>query len=193
MDEQSINLLERYRNGDENAAVEIFDRYVTRLVALASSKLSAGMRRRVEPDDIVQSAYRSFFRNADDGQFEVGNEFQLWGLLAAITVNKVRTHVKHHTAQKRDVYAETTATSSQSCYGLPPEDIAREPNGDDAAVLVEEYEVFLAGLSDFQRDVFELYLSGHSAEQIADSVKRSGRTIRRTLEDLRKRLEDRLH
>ena len=64
-DENSINLLQRWRDGDEAAATEIFERYVNRLCGLARTQLSQRMQRRVEPEDIVQSAYRSFFRGPE--------------------------------------------------------------------------------------------------------------------------------
>ncbi len=67
--EESRNLLQRYQEGDEQAAEEIFNRYLQRLVQLASGQLSEKLRRRVAPEDIVQSVFRSFFGKAQDGRF----------------------------------------------------------------------------------------------------------------------------
>ena len=61
-------LIERLRAGDPQAAEEIFNRYARRLIALASTRLDERMRRRVDPDDVVQSAMRSFYRRAADGR-----------------------------------------------------------------------------------------------------------------------------
>ena len=69
MSEDSVELLDRFRDGDDEAAHELFNRYVDRLVALARTRLSAQMKRRVEPEEVVQSAYRSFFRKAGEGKF----------------------------------------------------------------------------------------------------------------------------
>ena len=190
--DESINLLNKWQSGDESAAAEIFDRYASRLLALAGSRLSAVMNRRVEADDVVQSVYRSFFRHAADGRYSVENNGQLWGLLAAITINKVRSQVKFHGAAKRNVDAEASMASSQSCYGLSPVDIARDPDGQDAAVLLEEYQAVIKDLTDLQRDVLELYLQNCSTEDIASNIRRSARTVRRALEDIREQLEKRL-
>ena len=64
VDDESIELLDRVRQGDEQAATELFDRYVERLIRLAQSRLSAKLRRRVDAEDVVQSVYRSFFSHA---------------------------------------------------------------------------------------------------------------------------------
>ncbi len=70
-DEESIELLNRFRGGDDDAARELFDRYVHRLIGVARNRLSVKLARRVDPEDIVQSAYRSFFRGADDGNYSL--------------------------------------------------------------------------------------------------------------------------
>ena len=84
LDDESQAMLERYRAGDEAAAAEIYDRYVDRLIALARSRLSQRLVRRAGPEDIVQSAYRSFFSGVRKGQFEIAEGQKLWSLLAKI-------------------------------------------------------------------------------------------------------------
>ena len=191
MTESSQDLLNRWKNGDEDAAAEIFDRYVSRLIALAGQRLSAKMKRRVAAEDVVQSAYRSFFRKAAADQFTLENGGNLWGLLAAITLNKVRGHVQFHTAGKRNIATEASMTS-HSCYGHAPETFSRDPTPEDAAALAEAFEMVTSQLSNLQRDVFELYLQGRSAQDIAKIARRSDRTIRRTLLELQRTLEERL-
>ena len=192
-DEDSINLLARWKNGDESAAGELFDRYVNRLVGLARSRLSDRMKRRVEPEDVVQSAYRSFFRKAGQDQYALEKSGDLWKLLAAITVNKVRGQVEFHTAKKRGVYAEESIRGEDRCeYSFPVEAIAEDPTPDDAAAVVEQLQSVMEGLDDLQRRIFELALQNHDENQIAEQVQRSGRTVRRTLQQIRQELENRL-
>ncbi len=45
-------------------------------------------------------AGRSFFFNAADNRYTIEHSGQLWGLLATITINKVRTQAAFHNAQK---------------------------------------------------------------------------------------------
>src|SRR4051812_1243006 len=58
----SSQLLARFGGPDEDAAADVlFRRYAEQLTALARSRLSRTLASRVDPEDVVQSAYRSFF------------------------------------------------------------------------------------------------------------------------------------
>ena len=189
--ENSIELLNRWRAGDQSAATEMFERYVSRLCALARSRLSQRMRRRVEPEDIVQSVYRSFFRKAGD-EFTLEEEGDLWRLLAAITINKVRGQVEFHTAKKRGIDVEQSIKTEHGVIQVAPEAIADEPEPDDAAVMIEELSSVLVDLDETRRSIIELSMQNQSVEQIAETVQRSERTIRRTIQQFRDELESRL-
>src|SRR5262245_6916154 len=69
VDDASGNLVARWQAGDQQAARELFHRYTDRLIALVRSRLTSQVGQRVDPEDVVQSAYRSFFAGAGDGQF----------------------------------------------------------------------------------------------------------------------------
>ena len=71
MNEKTADLVTRYREGDELAAQELFARYVERLTRLARSRLSPKLSSRFDPDDVVLSAYRSFFLGARDVMISV--------------------------------------------------------------------------------------------------------------------------
>ena len=53
-------LLERFRAGDGEAANRIYLKYAGRLRALARSRFSANLARRIDVDDIIQSVFRLF-------------------------------------------------------------------------------------------------------------------------------------
>jgi RNA polymerase sigma-70 factor (ECF subfamily) len=189
--ETSVDLLNRWRDGDQSAATQMFERYVSRLCALARSRLSKRMQRRVEAEDIVQSVYRSFFRKAEDN-FVLEKEGDLWRLLAAITVNKVRGQVEFHTAKKRGIDAEQSIKTETGSIYISPEAIADEPEPDDAAVMIEELSSALVGLDETRRAIVELSMQNQTVDQIAESVQRSQRTVRRTIQQFRDELESRL-
>ncbi|MEM8736067.1 MAG: sigma-70 family RNA polymerase sigma factor [Planctomycetota bacterium] len=192
MDDESVRLVHRWQSGDEVAAGEIYDRYIARLISLAGSRISPRLARRVEAEDVVQSVYRSFFARSGASSFQVEHSGQLWGLLAAITVNKVRQKARFHGAEKRNVAAEASVQSSVSCFGLVPTDLARDPSAEEATMLAEQYEIAMQSLSPLGRQVFELYLDNQTAEAIAKQVRRSARTVRREMEQIRTRLGDML-
>ena len=68
---------------------EFWERFGAALERLADRHLAGGMRRRLGPEDVVQSACRSFFRRARLGQFQMEDSGALWRILCAITLTKV--------------------------------------------------------------------------------------------------------
>jgi RNA polymerase sigma-70 factor (ECF subfamily) len=185
------DLIERCRAGDQQAATLLFRRHLDRLMALVGSRLSSKMNSRFDPEDVVQSAYRSFFRGVGDGRYAVERSSDLWSLLAAITMHKFHRRVAFHTAKKRTVLQEQPP-QHDSLLGVQPEIVAQAPTPAEAAVLVEELEQVMSRLSTLERDILELRLEGYSVEEIAVRVKRSDRTVRRLLAKLQSDLEARL-
>lgn len=189
----SIVLLRRFQSGDEKAAAEIFDRYTQRLVALARSRMSAKLAQRIDPEDIVQSAYRSFFRKASQEEGTQVATDHLWRLLAGITVHKVLGQVEFHTAGKRAMHAEQPlAAENSSQTPLMDRLTDREPSPAEAVALTDEVSRVLSEISPEERQIWELRLQGEELEAIALHVKKSTRTIRRVLDHLRQILERRL-
>ena len=178
----SIELMRRVRLGDERAATELFDRYVERLQAVVRRRLSGRLRRRCDPDDVVQSAYRSFFHHVRDGRFELRECGDLWRLLAAIAVNKVRGQAKRHRAAKRSIDAEQSHAAPDSLLGLPLEAVANDPSPVEANVLVEQLQAALSGLSTDYRQIIELRLQGRTTLEIAQTTGCSERTVHRARE-----------
>src|SRR5262245_66061007 len=99
----------RLRARDDDAAREIFGRFSRQLIALARRQFGAALRHRVDPEEVVQSAYKSFFARYGDGNLEVGTWNGLWGLLTVITVRKRSDRVRYHRAECRDVDREASA------------------------------------------------------------------------------------
>jgi DNA-directed RNA polymerase specialized sigma24 family protein len=180
--EASAELLERYRGGHERAAEELFGRYAARLTALARGRLSRRLLVRTDPEDVVLSAWRSFFVGARDGRFALGRGGDLWRLLVSITLHKLCRQARRHTAARRAVAAEQPLTLTPEAL-LPPD--GREPAPDEAAALADGLEAVLRRLDPLGRRVLELRLQGEPVEAIAADVGRSERTIRRTLAEVR--------
>src|SRR5262245_3026211 len=105
-DTPSAELLARYRRDDQAAAEELFRRYAGRLTALARSRLSHALAPRVDAEDVVQSAYRSFFVLARDGDVLLRESGDLWRLLVRITLRKVYRSARRHRAGCRSVERE---------------------------------------------------------------------------------------
>jgi RNA polymerase sigma-70 factor (ECF subfamily) len=65
------SLLFRFQRGQSDAATALYLRYAKRLHALVSKQRGADLAARVDPEDIVQSVFRTFFRRAAAGHYVV--------------------------------------------------------------------------------------------------------------------------
>src|SRR5271165_2059629 len=127
-------IMARLRVGDDEAARDVFQRFGCRLMALARQRLDRRVRPKVDAEDVLQSAFRSFFARAAGGQYDLASWEALWGLLVVITISKCARRAEHFRAAKRDVNRELAALTGDE--GL----LGREPTPDDAAVLTETVE-----------------------------------------------------
>ena len=78
MDDQAPSdhlLLQRFRSGKNGGPTLLFLRYAERVRALASAQSSPALASRVAPDDIVQSVFRTFFRHAATGEYNVPGHY----------------------------------------------------------------------------------------------------------------------
>jgi RNA polymerase sigma factor (sigma-70 family) len=190
----SHELVELYRQGNPEAAEEIFHRYVPRLIALVQRRICADMARRVDAEDIVQSTFRSFFVAIDRGKLSFDESGDLWRLLTVMTVNKVRSSAAYHYAGKRNLNAEQKQARVDADGRETLDDlylIATQPLPDAAAAMAEEYELLVQDLEPEQKEMVRMRLEGYELQEIADAVKRSERTVRRVLEKLRERWTER--
>ena len=72
-DDTSSHLIARLRSGEDAAAREVFERFAGRLVALARRRFNRLLARKVDPEDVVQSAFKSFFVRHRAGTLDVGD------------------------------------------------------------------------------------------------------------------------
>src|SRR5215510_14860324 len=174
----SADLLHRLATGDEAAAADIFDRYVERLTHLARSRLATQLASRVDPEDIVMSAYRSFFVAARDGKFHIQHGDDLWRLLVEVTLHKLYHAAHRHLADRRSVNREQHATGASTDFF---QFASREPTPDEALAAADELTAILSQLGERDRQVLELRLQGYEHEEIADRLSCSERTVRRAI------------
>jgi RNA polymerase sigma-70 factor (ECF subfamily) len=166
----------------EDSPDVIFERYSARLVVLAEKHLGARLARRVQGEDIVQSVFRTFFRRAGEGQFKVDSSADLWCLLSAITLRKVRSKAREHRSRKRDVCREA---GDEGLRDAP----SRIPGPEDAVVFVDLLEVLLQGTGDTHREILLLRLAGHTQDEIAKKVGLTRQTIHRVISGLKDKLQ----
>jgi RNA polymerase sigma-70 factor (ECF subfamily) len=180
---QSQELVARWRAGDQDAARQLFDRYVDRLVALVRRRIGTRLARRVDPEDVVQSVFRTVFGRLREGQFHIREQDDLCKLLMRVTVHKALRQVEFHGAEKRDMAREAPQGEKplEQLMGV----LDREPRPEAVVAFVDELEQFLSQLGPLERQVVELRLQGHGNEDVARQLGVIDRRVRRVVERVR--------
>ena len=175
-------------NGDPEVAAEFWEQYGERLRRLADRYLSSRLQRRVGPDDIVQSACRTFLRRAQQGDFQRSDSESLWRLMCAITVAKARQKARFHHRQKRALDAEQYLDGGSDSERGAREMASREPEPDEAAGFADQLQRLLSEMEEEQQQLVQLKLQNYTNLEIADSLGCSERTVRRILKGVKSKL-----
>ena len=184
-EESFDEMMARLRAGDDLAAASVFQRYVSQLIALAARQFDARVRARVDVEDIVLSAYKSFFRRNQGCEFDVAGWDELWSILAMITVRKCAKRHRFVRAARRDVRREVPLAEA----GIKERALMdRAPSPVEAACLAELVQGLLGTMAPDDRPVVERILMGFTAEEVARQLDCSERTVRRVRQRAKRRL-----
>ena len=173
-DQTDQSLVARVRAGDEAAATALYERYARRVFGLVKSKLGAHLGRSVEPDDIVQSVFKSIFKGVQSGAYNAPHGSSLWSLLTVIAVHKLSRKAEHHSAQCRDARRQVS--------------LIDESDSSSAAADRESVEFLelciresLESLRPRDRNILTLRIQNHTIREISERTGCSLRTIERSL------------
>lgn len=173
------SLLRRLRAGEDDAATALYLRYADHLRALAARQSSPALATRLDPDDIVQSVFRTFFRRVNTSSYDVPAGDDLWRLFLVIALHKIRNAAAHHRAGKRDV---------RQSVPLGDADPAAGADENSLTVLRLVVEDSIARLPEPARELVRLRIDGHEVADIAARAGRSKRSVERVLQQFRDQL-----
>lgn len=180
-------LLQRFRAGSEDAATALYLRYAKRLRLLADSRTSGRMAVEVDAEGIVQSVFRTFFRRAGMGQYDVDDSDSLWKLLLVIAMNKIRSRATFHSAAKRDAGRNVRLGQlAESAHPLQGSD------AEALSILKWTIDELLEEMPRESHEIVLMRMDGRSVAEIAEATGRSKRTVERTLQNFRKTLGEQL-
>jgi RNA polymerase sigma factor (sigma-70 family) len=181
------------KDGDAAAAQPLWERYHRRLVGLAREKLRTARRRAADEEDVVQSAFHSFFQGVAKGRFpQLDDRDNLWRLLVVITARKALDQLSHEHAKRRG--GGMLQGESRISHGAAVSDdaaaieqvVGDEPTPEFAAQVAEEYQRLLDLLEDDTlRRVAVWKMEGLTTDEIAEALDCSRRTVARKLETIR--------
>jgi RNA polymerase sigma-70 factor, ECF subfamily len=183
-------LMDRLREGDDDAAGVIFYRFVDGLTARARQRLDSRLQAVVAPEDIVQSAFRSFFLRYAEGKFDLKRWNDLWGLLVVITLRKCGCKIKQLYGPRRNIGRQRSLNWGDSGSSENWAAIARDPTPAEAAALADIVEQLMEGLNGQERRICELRMQGFSVAEIAKQLGRTSYLVNVALDRIKKRLKD---
>src|SRR5262245_45152839 len=180
-------LLDQLRAGSNEAATEVFNRFACQILALARRQLHAALRPKLDPEDVLQSVFRSLFTRQREGRFAIENWESLWGILMVMTLRKCGRRVQFYRAERRDARRETKWDADLEKEGHEGM-FARDPTPSEVAMLVDLVAQLMRSLPEEDRTVLTLHLQGYTIAEIKAQTGRAMRTVRRILERVRARL-----
>ena len=176
------DLMRRVREGSEDAAWELVEKYGGYIRRAVRRVLNHKLRSKFDSLDFVQLVWNSFFHVREEADRFEGPE-HLVKFLAGMARNKVQMEVRHRLSTEQfDVAREITLGHSPDEDGS--EIAARGPGPVDVAIAQERWERLLQDQPAHYRQIIQLKLQGHSTGEIATRLGLDGHTVRRFLKRL---------
>ncbi len=171
------------RLGEGDAVRQLWQRYFHRLVGLARTKLRDAPRRAADEEDVALSAFDSFCRHAEAGQFpDLEGRDGLWNLLVVLTARKAGHLKRDETRLKRGGGKVADAGWDEALR----EALSHEPGPETAAIAADEHRRLMEALGDDSlRRVAQLRMEGHGVEEIGTLVGIAPRSVKRKLQLIR--------
>lgn len=192
--------IRRLREGDEDAAAHIWNRYFDRIVEIAKRSLKDASSRVTDEEDVALLALKSLLTGIKEGRFPaLDRRDQLWRLLMVITTRKAAAVIEKDHRQKRG-----SGNVRGDSAIIAPEFEDSILNGFDqidgqceapdwAALMADETKELMRLLPDeISRQLAILKMEGHTHEEIADKLKCNVRTVERRLKHVRELWSKRL-
>jgi DNA-directed RNA polymerase specialized sigma24 family protein len=186
--------IDHARQGDEQAAARLWQRYFHQLVGLARAALKGAPRRAADEEDVALSAFDSFCRGAEQGRFpDLNDRDNLWRLLVVLTRRKAAHLKRDERRLKRGGGAVLDQAALARAAGAAEEQVdfdwavGEEPTPLFAAQMAEECERLLLRLEDpALRALAVSKMEGYTNAEIAAQVGCCLSSVERRLQLIRR-------
>ena len=176
-------LMQRVREGSEEAAWELIDRYGHHILRAVRRMLHEKMRSRFDSVDFVQAVWASFFTSRTQ-LMRFDKPEQLVAFLATLARNKVvdetrrRLNTQMRDPQRELRFHEKMAVDSKDAS-------VRQDTPSQIAVARERWNRLLDGQPEHYRQILCLRYAGETFEQIAAKVGMDERSVRKVIDKLK--------
>jgi DNA-directed RNA polymerase specialized sigma24 family protein len=177
------------RQGQGQAACEIWKRFSARVTRIARRELEVIPRRGMDEEDVALSVFNTVFQGFSLGRYSyLKDRTQLWALLVKITRTKANGLKRHELRLKRGGKLRVKALNDEvACLeNGPKKPRFVEPTAAEAIELADELHHLMGLLrADDLRIVAKLTLEGYSTREIALELDVVDRSVRRKLAIIR--------
>lgn len=178
-------LIQRYRQGEEQALSLLFERYRQYLRVLAETQMGRMLKGKCEASDLVQQTLLEAYR--DFAGFQGNQECDLIAWLRRILAHNLFNEARHHGAQQRDAAREVSLEQIQ--VGLDRSSIAlgrclaADTPAPSQIASQREAAVRLADTlsrlpADYQTVLLLRVFEGLPAEEVAQRMNRTAGAVR---------------
>jgi RNA polymerase sigma factor (sigma-70 family) len=187
--------IRRLEAGDPRAAQSLWEHFCTRVHALARRRMPTLIRTGYDEDDVTQSAFHSLFVGISKQRFDLKDRDDLWRLLLTIAERKISRRVRYEFRDKRDlrrsihgsIFAHNDSEAPQGLDSFANS----EPTPDFAVEVAESCDRLFNKLPEESlKRVAMMKLENYTADEIAESLGCTRKTIQRKLLIIRKTWQD---
>jgi len=178
---QTIVELNAAREGDEDAANRLWERYYEKLIPAVRIRLGQKLRGKVETMDIVQNVFLEAVQSAENREFKSEGHFRAW--INKLVENRIRKSARFFGQQKRDTNKERQLMDESGNIAAPSKTVAPRP-----VSIVEEFdqlERMDAALEHMPTDIREVitmrYFDELSYAEIGGLIDKSEEAARKTV------------
>jgi DNA-directed RNA polymerase specialized sigma24 family protein len=180
------------KDGDPQAAQQLWNTYFLRMVEVARGKLHGAPGRMADEEDVALSAFQSFCRGTQEGRFtELLECDDPWPLLQALTSHKAIDLLRYERRVKRGgtgkAHAARAGTAGAWADVSASQLVGKEPDPRAAFQVAEECQEILDRISDAILRAIALWkMEGYTSEEIASKLGCTTRTVERKLQLIRR-------
>jgi RNA polymerase sigma factor (sigma-70 family) len=179
-------LMSRLRDGSEEAAWQLVDRYGSSVQRVIRRSLNEHMRSKFDSIDFVQAVWFSLFKER-----ERFNDFQSPSQLTAFLLGMAKNKLAHEhrrrlQTQKHDLRREQPVISEDENHSPG----SNCPRPSQIAQARELWNSLIAGESEQNQGIVKLRLAGMTYEEIGSQLGINERTARRVIDRLSKEADE---
>ncbi|WP_179957537.1 ECF-type sigma factor [Exilibacterium tricleocarpae] len=166
------------RAGEKEASEYVWKQYYQKLLTIAGQRLTNSSKVMSDEEDVVVSAFKSFFRAVHENRAsELNSEDDIWRLLITLTARKAIKQLRYESRAKRDSKKQHSNDAD-----IIDNLVCPEPSAEFLMMMADEYRELNARLLDDDMRLIVLRkLEGYSNTEVAQLLNINLRTVQRRL------------